>query len=111
MLSVERALKQHTINTVLALKLKGQLSCSSFEPEIMLQYPFDVFYLFCIIINLVFSRYSAMGQGQAISLLVRAYHIYKKPEYLEAAARGLRVYQNLSQDHGVKAMFLDKYVW
>ncbi|KAF6023816.1 hypothetical protein EB796_017883 [Bugula neritina] len=55
--------------------------------------------------------YSAMGQGQAISLLVRAYLKYKKPEYLAAAGRGLRIYQKLSTEHGVRARFLDKFNW
>jgi len=52
-----------------------------------------------------------MGQGQAISLLVRAYLKYKKPEYLAAAGRGLRIYQKLSTEHGVRARFLDKFNW
>ena len=56
-------------------------------------------------------RYSAMAQGQAMSLLIRAYHVYKKPEYLAAAARGLKLFQNRSEEHGVKAMFLNKYEW
>ncbi|XP_067951599.1 D-glucuronyl C5-epimerase B-like [Watersipora subatra] len=55
--------------------------------------------------------YSAMGQGQAISLLVRAYVTYKEVDYLKAAVRGLSIYQNLSADHGVKAIFFDKHVW
>ena len=52
-----------------------------------------------------------MGQGQAISLLARAYITYKKPEYLKSAIKGLAVYKNLSTDHGVLAKFLDKYNW
>lgn len=52
-----------------------------------------------------------MGQGQAMSLLLRAYHVYKKPEYLTAAARALAIFLKVSEDHGVKAMFLDKYAW
>lgn len=52
-----------------------------------------------------------MAQGQAMSLLIRAYHVYKKPEYLAAAARGLKIFQNRSEEHGVKAMFLNKYEW
>ena len=52
-----------------------------------------------------------MAQGQAMALLIRAYHVYKKPEYLVAAARGLKIFQNRSKDHGVKAMFLNKYEW
>ena len=52
-----------------------------------------------------------MCQGQAISVLVRAWTITKDPRYLAAAEAGSRVF-NISSTHGgVKAVFLDKYTW
>lgn len=55
--------------------------------------------------------YSAMGQGQAMSTLVRAYLDSGKQKYLDAAIRALQVYQIDSKDGGVRARFFDKYDW
>lgn len=55
--------------------------------------------------------YSAMGQGHAISLLARAYHLEKENEYLKAATLALNPFRISSQDGGVKAMFWDLDVW
>jgi heparosan-N-sulfate-glucuronate 5-epimerase len=55
--------------------------------------------------------YSAMGQGQAISLLVRAYVASKDMTYLEAAGRALDIFDIPSSEGGVLAKFLDKYDW
>ncbi|XP_048775492.1 D-glucuronyl C5-epimerase B-like [Ostrea edulis] len=55
--------------------------------------------------------YSAMGQGQAISLLVRAYVASKDSTYLEAAGRALDIFDIPSSEGGVLAKFLNKYDW
>ncbi|CAH1773655.1 unnamed protein product [Owenia fusiformis] len=55
--------------------------------------------------------YSAMAQGQAISLLTRAYIRTKKEMYLQSALRATKVLNINSQDGGVRATFMDKYVW
>ncbi|XP_065564890.1 D-glucuronyl C5-epimerase B-like isoform X2 [Artemia franciscana] len=55
--------------------------------------------------------YSAMGQGQAMSLLMRAYYSSRNEYYLSAALDAVKPFQALSEDHGVKAVFMDKYIW
>lgn len=55
--------------------------------------------------------YSAMAQGQAMSALGRAYHATGDRRYLEAAYRATKPFESRSEDHGVMARFLDKYVW
>ncbi|KAL3861260.1 hypothetical protein ACJMK2_007304 [Sinanodonta woodiana] len=55
--------------------------------------------------------YSAMGQGQAMSVLVRAYLKSKNPRYLKAAVDGLRVFDVSSAQGGVKARFANTYDW
>lgn len=55
--------------------------------------------------------YSAMAQGQAISVLVRAYLRTKRREYLEAALRSTAIFNIPSSSGGVRAMFLDQYPW
>ena len=55
--------------------------------------------------------YGAMCQGQAMSVLVRAYANTKDERYLRAAEAGLAVFNISSQQGGVKAMFMEKYVW
>lgn len=55
--------------------------------------------------------YGAMCQGQAISVLVRAYLTSGDKEYLAAAERAIGVFNISSADGGVKAAFMDKHVW
>lgn len=55
--------------------------------------------------------YSAMGQGQSISLLVRAYIVSKEVKYLRAAEKALNVFDINSTDGGVKATFAGVYDW
>ncbi|XP_061198387.1 D-glucuronyl C5-epimerase-like [Saccostrea echinata] len=55
--------------------------------------------------------YSAMGQGQAISLLVRAYVASKDRTYLEAAGRAIDIFDIPSSEGGVLAKFLNTYDW
>ncbi|XP_006813331.1 D-glucuronyl C5-epimerase B-like [Saccoglossus kowalevskii] len=55
--------------------------------------------------------YSAMAQGHAMSVLVRAYRKSGKPEYLKAALKATYPFNKLSSQGGVKAVFLDKYPW
>ncbi|XP_061671344.1 D-glucuronyl C5-epimerase B-like isoform X1 [Syngnathoides biaculeatus] len=55
--------------------------------------------------------YSAMAQGQAMSTLVRAYLLTKDQTYLNAALKGVGPYKVPSAQHGVKAVFMNKYDW
>ncbi|XP_033904356.3 D-glucuronyl C5-epimerase-like [Acipenser ruthenus] len=55
--------------------------------------------------------YSAMAQGQAMSTLVRAYLLTKDPVYLSAALKATAPYKRPSGQHGVKAVFMNKYDW
>lgn len=55
--------------------------------------------------------YSAMAQGQAISLLIRAYDRTKIRAYLDCALRATKLYSIPSGEGGVRAMFADKYPW
>ena len=55
--------------------------------------------------------YSAMAQGQAISLLVRAHAGSGRDEYLNAAVRALALFDIQSADGGIVAKFMDRYVW
>ncbi|XP_047219164.1 D-glucuronyl C5-epimerase B isoform X2 [Girardinichthys multiradiatus] len=55
--------------------------------------------------------YSAMAQGQAMSTLVRAYLLTKNQAYLNAALRAVGPYKVPSAQHGVKAVFMNKYDW
>jgi len=57
--------------------------------------------------------YSAMGQGHALSLLSRAYSITSNNTmYAEACAKAVdTIFDRSGQDHGVRAVFMDKYVW
>ena len=59
---------------------------------------------------------SAMGQGQAISVLTRAYVATGRVEYLESASRGLEPfkYPTFGPDDGptgVRATFMNQHVW
>lgn len=55
--------------------------------------------------------YSAMAQGQAISLLSRAYILTKKMVYLQTALAAVKLFKVSSQDGGVQATFMDKHPW
>lgn len=55
--------------------------------------------------------YSAMAQGQAMSLLTRAYYFTKNKTYLEAALRATSLYRIASENGGVRATFMGKYHW
>jgi len=55
--------------------------------------------------------YSAMAQGQAMSLLVRAHAQSGDQRYLEAAVRALTLFDVRSTDGGIVAKFMDQYVW
>ncbi|XP_007235225.3 glucuronic acid epimerase a isoform X1 [Astyanax mexicanus] len=55
--------------------------------------------------------YSAMAQGQAMSTLVRAYLITHDPVYLSAAMRATAPFKRTSEQHGVKALFMNKFDW
>lgn len=55
--------------------------------------------------------YSAMAQGQAMSTLVRAYHLTKDPAYLSAALKATAPFNLPSEQRGVRATFMDKHEW
>ncbi|XP_022124382.2 D-glucuronyl C5-epimerase B isoform X2 [Pieris rapae] len=55
--------------------------------------------------------HSAMSQGHGISVLARAFHRSKDVTYLRAAQRALHLLDVPSSAGGVKAMWMDKYVW
>lgn len=55
--------------------------------------------------------YGAMCQGQAISVLCRAFHISKNPKYLTAARAAIGVFLKSSQEGGVVAEFLGSLPW
>ncbi|UYV82032.1 GLCE [Cordylochernes scorpioides] len=55
--------------------------------------------------------YSAMAQGQAISLLTRAFTHTGEPAYLKSALSALHLFSVPSSEHGVRAVFMDKYPW
>ncbi|XP_041875812.1 D-glucuronyl C5-epimerase [Corvus kubaryi] len=55
--------------------------------------------------------YSAMAQGQAMSTLVRAYLLTKEPAFLGAALRATAPFKLPAEQHGVKAVFMDRHDW
>ncbi|CAG7726961.1 unnamed protein product [Allacma fusca] len=56
--------------------------------------------------------YSGMGQGHALSLLSRAFALTSKREYAEACSRALeKIFDLPGTQHGVQAVFVEKYVW
>ncbi|XP_029420890.1 D-glucuronyl C5-epimerase isoform X2 [Nannospalax galili] len=55
--------------------------------------------------------YSAMAQGQAISTLVRAYLLTRDHIFLNSALRATAPYKFMSEQHGVKAVFMNKHDW
>lgn len=55
--------------------------------------------------------YSAMGQGQGMSLLTRAYLYTKNPVYLRAALKATKLFKIKSKDKGVLTTFMNQYPW
>ncbi|XP_015916541.1 D-glucuronyl C5-epimerase B [Parasteatoda tepidariorum] len=55
--------------------------------------------------------YSAMAQGQAMSLLTRAFKVTGDLHYLEAALRAIKLFYIRSERGGILTTFLGKYVW
>jgi len=55
--------------------------------------------------------FGAMCQGQAISVLVRAFISTRDERYLTAAEDAVALFNISSRDGGVKAVFMDRYVW
>uniref|UniRef100_A0A0B7AXT2 heparosan-N-sulfate-glucuronate 5-epimerase n=1 Tax=Arion vulgaris TaxID=1028688 RepID=A0A0B7AXT2_9EUPU len=55
--------------------------------------------------------YSAMGQGQSMSTLVRAYNLTGQKHYIETAVRGLHLFELGSEEGGVRARFLGQLDW
>ncbi|CAG2164012.1 unnamed protein product [Oppiella nova] len=55
--------------------------------------------------------YSAMAQGQAISLLIRLYTHTRNHKYLICAKNALNLFDIDSKDNGIRTKFMDKYVW
>lgn len=55
--------------------------------------------------------YSSMGQGQAISVLVRAFNVTGNPSYLRAALDATKIFDVPSHNGGVLARFLDRFSW
>merc|ERR1712098_44229 len=55
--------------------------------------------------------FGAMCQGQAISVLVRAFISTKDETYLNAAEDAVALFNISSSEGGVKAVFMDRYVW
>ena len=57
------------------------------------------------------SWYSAMGQGQAISLLSRVYDYTGNPKYLETALKATEVFDVPASGDGVLSKVFDRYPW
>ena len=55
--------------------------------------------------------YSAMAQGQGMSLLTRAYLHTKNPAFLRAALRATNLFKIKSKDKGVLTIFLNQFPW
>lgn len=55
--------------------------------------------------------YSAMGQGQGMSLLTRAYLYTKDLAYLRAALRATKPFKVKAVDKGVLTTFMNQYRW
>lgn len=55
--------------------------------------------------------YSAMAQGQGMSLLTRAYLYTKNPAFLRAALRATNLFKIKSKDKGVLTTFLNQFPW
>ncbi|XP_062404270.1 glucuronic acid epimerase a [Sardina pilchardus] len=55
--------------------------------------------------------YSATAQGQGMSALVRAYLLTRDPAFLSAALRATGPLKRPAEQHGVKAVFMNKLDW
>ena len=55
--------------------------------------------------------YSAMAQGQAMSLLIRAYLRTGNNKYMKSALKATRLFDVPSKDGGILAQFMDRYDW
>lgn len=55
--------------------------------------------------------HSAMAQGQAMSLLTRAYLYTKDQSYLKAALRATKLFKIKSKDNGVLTVLWNQYPW
>lgn len=55
--------------------------------------------------------YSAMAQGQVISLLIRLYKETHNQEYLNSAIHGIKLFKINVTDGGIRSYFMDKYAW
>lgn len=55
--------------------------------------------------------YSAMAQGQAMSLLTRMYHATQDSRYLDSAVEALKLFNRNSSENGVRTFFVDKFIW
>ncbi|KAH7958224.1 hypothetical protein HPB49_000113 [Dermacentor silvarum] len=55
--------------------------------------------------------YSAMAQGQAMSVLTRAYLTTGQRRYLDTALRATAPFKVRAETHGVMTTFLGKFVW
>lgn len=55
--------------------------------------------------------YSAMGQGQAMSVLTRMYRWSRDLKYLQAATKALNLFLTNSSAGGVRTYFADHIVW
>ena len=54
---------------------------------------------------------SAMGQGQSMSLLSRAYFASGNRDYIRSLSHALKPFTVTSEKGGVKAVFMKQYVW
>jgi heparosan-N-sulfate-glucuronate 5-epimerase len=55
--------------------------------------------------------YSAMAQGHAMSVLVRAHARTGRAEYMNAAVRALSLFEVSASEGGIVARFMDRHVW
>ncbi|XP_076365388.1 D-glucuronyl C5-epimerase B-like [Tachypleus tridentatus] len=55
--------------------------------------------------------YSAMGQGQAISVLTRAFKVTGNMTYLHTAINAVKPFSMQSENGGVMTTFAGKYIW
>lgn len=55
--------------------------------------------------------HSAMAQGHGLSTMVRAYKHTRDPKFLVALRRALQPYTLSSSEGGVRAIFMNKFVW
>lgn len=55
--------------------------------------------------------YSAMAQGQAMSLLTRMFRATNNQVYLNAAIKAVRLFGKNSSENGVRTFFMDKFIW